>query len=226
MELDILAFAAHRDDIEISSGGTLARMTALGRKVGVCDMSQGEMGTHGDVESRAREAETASRILKLEVRRNLEIPDAGLFNTRENRIKVVEVLRELRPRVVMMPAADYRHPDHNIMPEIIRDACFLSGLRKFHTGEAHRPKKIVWTHGPRMERHPSFVIDVTDQIETKLKAIFAYESQRPLMDELEDRVRSGARQYGFMIGKKYGEGFMQQEPFEVGDLTEISGQSI
>src|SRR5262249_26073416 len=131
MPLDLLAFAAHRDDIEITCGGLLVKMAEKGYKVGACDLTQGEMGTLGSAAEREAECAEASRIMGLSVRVNCELPDAAVFNTREYQNRIVEVLREQRPKVVVLPGHEQRHPDHRVTPQLVFDACFFAGLEKF-----------------------------------------------------------------------------------------------
>src|SRR5262245_13722646 len=146
MALDILAFAAHRDDTEITCGGLLARMVEKGYRVGACDLTQGEMGTLGSAPEREAECREATRILGLAVRLNCALPDSGVFNTREYQTRVVEVLREHKPKVVVLPGPEQRHPDHRITPQLVFDACYFAGLEKFGAGPKHRPQKILYCH--------------------------------------------------------------------------------
>lgn len=240
MKLDILAFAAHRDDLEITCGGTLAKLAEQGHSVGACDLTEGEMGTRGSAAERQAEAEEASRILGLKVRVNAGLPDAGLFNTREQQLRVVEILRRHRPAVVILPALDQRHPDHATCPRLVFDACYFAGLAKFpdlkhDAGRAHRPRKIVWVHTHYTAAPPTFVVNVTDQMKKKLASVLAYGTQFPEQGEpgkpspreqMEDWIRSRSRSYGLMIGKTYGEGFIQRETVEVEDLGKLQGVSI
>jgi len=240
MNLDVLAFAAHRDDLEITCGGTLARLAEQGHSVGACDLTEGEMGTRGSAAERLAESEEAARILGLKARVNCGLPDAGLFNVREQQLKVIEVLRRFRPSVVLLPALEQRHPDHATAPRIVFDACYFSGLAKFpdlkhDAGRAHRPRKIYWVHNSYTPAPPTFVVDVTAQMEKKVASILAYRTQFPdkadpgkpaPRAEMEEWVRSRATAYGLMIGKKAGEGFIQREAVEVEDLVKVLGKSI
>jgi len=240
MNLDVLAFAAHRDDLEITCGGTLARLAEQGHAVGACDLTEGEMGTRGSAADRLAEAEEAARILGLKARVNCGLPDAGLFNVREQQLKVVEILRRFRPSVVLLPALEQRHPDHATAPRIVFDACYFAGLAKFpdlkhDAGRAHRPRKIFWVHNSYASAPPTFVVDVTAQMEKKVASILAYRTQFPDKSdpgkpvpraEMEEWVRSRATAYGLMIGKKSGEGFIQREAVEVEDLFQVPGKSI
>jgi bacillithiol biosynthesis deacetylase BshB1 len=226
MTLDLLAFAAHRDDIEITCGGTLIRMVEQGYKVGACELTQGEMGTRGSSEERRAEAEEGGKILGLAARINCGFPDAGLFNTREFQERIVEILREYRPQVVILPGPQQRHPDHRITPQIVYDACFLSGLEKFGRGEKFRPRKILHVHTSYEERRPTFVVDITDQMERKIASVLAYRTQFPDPERVNVWLKGMARAYGLMIGATYGEGFLQREVMRVDDVVAIPGTSI
>src|SRR5262245_11094534 len=237
MKLDVLAFAAHRDDLEITCGGTLAKLVEQGRTVGACDLTEGEMGTRGTAEDRASEAEEAGRILGLKVRVNAGLPDAGLFNTREQQLRVVEILRQYKPAVVILPALDQRHPDHATCPRIVFDACYFGGLAKFpdlkhQPARAHRPRKTLWVHTPYTPSRPTLVANVTAQLAKKLESVLAYRSQfpekgesgkAPPREQIEEWIRSRGRAYGLMIGKTYGEGFIQRETVEVEDVATLPG---
>ena len=197
--IDILALAAHRDDVEQTCGGTLLKMAEHGYRTGILDLTQGEMGTRGTAEDRAREAEEAARILKVSWRRALDIPDGRVENTWENRMKVVRVLRELRPRVLILPFWEGRHPDHYAASVLGYEAAFLSGLAKLAISDQrsaisknplgaqddgedvgatlpHRPFKIIYASLYRDVR-PSFVVDITDQFEARFRSLMAYHSQ-------------------------------------------------
>jgi bacillithiol biosynthesis deacetylase BshB1 len=227
MALDLLAFAAHRDDTEITCGGLLRRMVEKGYSVGACDLTQGEMGTLGSAPERKAECEEATRILGLSARVNCELPDSGLFNTREFQSRVVEVLREHRPKVVVLPGPEQRHPDHRITPQLVFDACFFAGLEKFGKGPKHRPTKILYCHNQQFDdRRPSFIVDVTAQIEKKIAAVLAYKTQFPDRDKMAEWLRARARSYGMMIGTTYGEGYVQREVMQVDDVVTLPGASI
>src|ERR1700690_4107205 len=206
--IDILAIAAHRDDVEQTCGGTLLRMAERGRPTAILDLTQGEMGTRGTVEDRAREAAEAARILKVSWRHALDIPDGRVENTWENRLKVVRVLREQRPRVLILPYWEGRHPDHYTSSVLGYEAAFISGLAKLpEEGSAHRPFKIIYASLYRDVR-PTFVVDITDQFETRFESLMAYKSQFtdqdvgsgifPAQKEIRARVESIARYYGML----------------------------
>ncbi len=226
MPLDLLAFAAHRDDIEITCGGLLVRMAEKGYRVGACDLSQGEMGTLGSAAERKAESEEAARIMGLAVRVNAEFPDAAVFNTREYQARVVDLLREHRPKVVVLPGREQRHPDHRITPELVFDACYFAGLEKFGKGAKHRPHKILYCHTSFEERKPTFVVDVSAQMEKKVAAVLAYRSQFPDREKTGEWLRARARSYGLMIGTTYGEGYTQREVMQVDDVVALPVASI
>ena len=226
MSLDILAFAAHRDDIEITCGGLLLRMVEKGYRVGACDLTQGEMGTRGSAPERKAESEEASKILGLAVRVNCGLPDAGVINIREYQDRVVEVLREHRPKVVVLPGPEQRHPDHRETPRLVYDGCFLSGLEKFGKGEKVRPQKILYCHSSREDRKPSFVVDITDQMEKKLASILAYKTQFEDKEKLVGWIRGMASTYGMLIGTTYGEGYIQREAMEIDDVVSLPVPSM
>lgn len=244
--LDVLAIAAHRDDIEQTCGGTLLKMAQRGQRTGILDLTQGEMGTRGTAGSRASEAREAARILQVSFRHALDIPDGRVENTWENRLKIARVLREQRPRVVILPYWLGRHPDHYTCSILGYEACFLAGLSKLEllaqTGgtEAlplppHRPFKIVYA-SLYYDVRPSFVVDITNQFEARLESIYAYQSQYsdqqagssdfPAHAEIRDRVATMAGYYGMLAGVKYAEPFVQKEIGLVDDLTLIPVKSI
>lgn len=234
--LDILAIAAHRDDIEQTCGGTLLKMSQAGRRTGILDLTQGEMGTRGTAEDRAREAAAAANILKVCWRAALDIPDARVENTWENRVKIAHVIREQRPKVVILPYWLGRHPDHYTASTLGYEACFLAGLRKLDLpGECHRPFKIIYAT-LYYDVRPTFVVDITDQFEQRLESVYVYESQFadqeagskdfPARAEIRGRVEAMARFYGMLAGVKYAEPFLQKEVGLVDDLMQIPVKSI
>jgi bacillithiol biosynthesis deacetylase BshB1 len=234
--LDVLAIAAHRDDVEQTCGGTLLRMKALGLRTGILDLTQGEAGTRGSAAERAAEAADAARILKVDTREALDIPDGRVENTYENRIKIAAVLRRLRPRVVILPYWTGRHPDHYTASTLGYEACFLAGLAKIDTGAPpHRPFKIVYA-SLYADVRPSFVVDISDYIDPRFAALMAYRSQYANQDsggslfvpeeEIRERTLAMARHYGLLAGVRYAEPFVQKEIGLVDDLTLIPVQSI
>jgi bacillithiol biosynthesis deacetylase BshB1 len=236
--LDILAIAAHRDDVEQTCGGTLLKMAQRGYRTGILDLTQGEMGTRGTAEDRAREAEAAAKILQVCWRRALDIPDGRVENNFENRLKVAQVIREQRPRVVILPYWQGRHPDHYTASTLGYEACFLAGLAKLDSSGGatpHRPFKIIYAT-LYYDVRPTFVVDITEQFEARLESLMAYKSQFsdqqagadifPAQAEIRARVEAMARYYGLLAGVTYAEPFLQKEVGLVEDLTEIPVKSI
>jgi bacillithiol biosynthesis deacetylase BshB1 len=233
---DVLAIAAHRDDVEQTCGGTLLRMAARGLRTAILDLTRGEAGTRGTADDRAREAAEAARLLGVGRREALDLPDGAIENTYENRIRIVRVLRELRPRVVILPYWQARHPDHAIVASLGYEACFLSGLAKYDSKlPPHRPFKIVYA-SLYADVRPSFIVDITPFIEQRHSALMAYKSQYANQaagstlfvpeEEIRERTFAEARHYGLLAGVRYGEPFVQKEPGLVDDLTLIPVQSI
>jgi N-acetylglucosamine malate deacetylase 1 len=297
--LDILAIAAHRDDVEQTCGGTLLKMAQRGYRTGILDLTQGEMGTRGTAEERAREATEAARILRVSWRHALDIPDGRVENTWENRLKVARVIREQRPRVVILPYWEGRHPDHYTTSKLGYEACFVAGLAKLDVGQAlssqhsafsqgktadvgatvganvsigvgaaagtgvdgtveghgfsraeknqeaaalaaeglpaHRPFKIIYAT-LYYDIRPTFVVDITDQFETRFQSLIAYKSQFtdqeagkdffPAQADIHARTEAMARFYGMMGGVTYAEPFLQKEVGLVEDLLQIPVKSI
>ncbi len=237
MDLDALAFGAHPDDVELSCGGTLAALAALGHKAGLVTLTRGEMGTRGSAEIRAREFDAAAEILDLAAHRMLDIPDARVEGTWDNKLKIMEVLRAFRPRIVFAPYWVERHPDHEQTSHLVRQAAFLSGLKKIETGTpAFRPHKVIY-YQSRFEFTPSFIVDITASHDRKMRAVRAYESQffLPGRDEpggggttigrpeFLDRIEARDRHWGAKIGVKYGEAFFVQEAIQVRDPVAFFG---
>ena len=233
---DVLAIAAHRDDVEQTCGGTLLRMAARGLRTAILDLTRGEAGSRGTAEDRAREAGEAGRILGVGWREALDMPDGSIENTYENRLRIVHVLRRLRPRVVILPYWQARHPDHAIVAPLGYQACFLSGLAKIETDAApFRPFKIVYA-SLYSDVRPSFVVDITPFIEQRHTALMAYRSQYANQaagsaifvpeEEIRERTFAEARHYGLLGGVKYGEPFVQKEVGLVDDLTLLPVQSL
>ncbi len=250
MPLDILALAAHRDDVEQTCGGTLLKMAERGYRTGILDLTQGEMGTRGTAEDRASEADEAARILKVSWRHALDIPDGRVENTWENRLKVARLIREQRPRVLILPYWEGRHPDHYTASVLGYEASFLAGLAKLavsrqpsalteHATDSssapHRPFKIIYASLYRDVR-ATFVVDISDQFETRFRALMAYKSQYtdqeagsgifPAQKEIRARIESMARFYGKLAGVTYAEPFVQKEVGLVDDVMAIPVKSI
>jgi bacillithiol biosynthesis deacetylase BshB1 len=238
MTLDLLAIAAHPDDVELTCGGTLLKSRSQGHKTGILDLTAGEMGTRGTPEIRAREAAAAARILNVSWRGTINVPDSDVQPSRQHKLALARVIRELRPRAVILPYWEARHPDHYHASTLGYEGCFLAGLKQLPLeGEPYRPFKIVYcTSFEGML--PTFIVDITKQYETRRRAILAYRSQfRPAkserkqrvflaIDELDSRMDLLARHYGAMIGVKYGEPFLQKEPMQVEDLVNLPVRSI
>lgn len=236
-QVDVLAVAPHPDDAELICGGTLIRAADQGHRTGVLDMTRGEMGTRGTPEIRAAEAERAAGVLGLAVRANAGFPDAGILNTQDTRTKLAGWIRRLAPRVVILPFMTGRHPDHRVAAELGRDACFLAGLSQFGEGSPHRPEKILYAMSFREDPvKPTFVVDISDQMERKLEAVACYESQFdgakaageafPTGQPLADLLRTKNGHYGSLIRQAYGEPFYTEETMEVGDITELGARSL
>ena len=233
---DVIAIAAHRDDVEQTCGGTLLRAGSRGLRTAILDLTQGEAGTRGTAGDRAKEAADAAKVLGVQWREALDLPDGAIANTLENRLKIVRVLREVRPRVVILPYWQARHPDHSIVASLGYEACFLSGLAKIDTGtEPHRPFKIVYA-SLYADVRPSFIVNITPFIEQRHAALMAYQSQYANQprgsalfvpeEEIRERTFAEARHYGLLAGVKYGEPFVQKEVGLVDDLTLLPVQSI
>ena len=237
--IDILAIAAHRDDVEQTCGGTLLAMNVRGWSTGILDLTRGESGTRGTAADREREANAAARILKVAHREALDLPDGSVQNTYENRLKIAGVLRRLRPRVVILPYWQGRHPDHYTTATLGYEASFVSGLAKVETpGEQnlpHRPFKILYA-SLYADVRPTFVVDITPHVEERLQALMAYRSQYTSQaegsrlfvpeDEIRKRTLAEARHYGLLAGVRYGEPFVQKEVGLVEDLMLVPVQSI
>ncbi|HUB28216.1 MAG TPA: bacillithiol biosynthesis deacetylase BshB1 [Terracidiphilus sp.] len=233
---DVLAIAAHRDDIEQTCGGTLLRMAARGLRTAILDLTRGEAGTRGTAEERGREAAEAAKLLGVGWRDALDLPDGAIENTFDNRVKIARVLRQLRPRVVILPYWQARHPDHAIVATLGYEACFLAGLKKIETGtEPFRPFKIVYA-SLYADVRPSFIVDITPFVERRHEALMAYKSQYanqssggslfvPL-EEIRERTFAEARHYGLLAGVQFGEPFVQKEVGLIDDLTLLPVQSI
>jgi N-acetylglucosamine malate deacetylase 1 len=236
MNLDVLAIAAHPDDVEQTCGGTLIRMAELGYRTGVLDLTAGDMGTRGTPEERVAESELAARHLLLAWRGNLRMPDARLENSLPARMTLAVKIRELKPRVVILPYWQARHPDHYRAGELGYEACFLAGLRKLDPySEPHRPFKILYS-SLYADVKPSFIVDISAQFERRMSALLSYASQYggtgqgsdlfPAEQEIRERLGAIARFYGNLIGVRYGEPFVVKEAIEVGDIVAMPVRSI
>ena len=238
MPIDLLAIAAHRDDVELTCAGTLLKARRRGYATGILDLSAGETGTRGSADLRAAEAAKAAEVLGVSERRNAGLPDAGLHNTDEMRRVVVEHLRHFRPRTVILPYPVGRHPDHRVAAELARDACFLSGLAKYPaSGEAHRPAKILHALAYREDPvKPTFVVDISEEFEGKMAAIRCYASQFdgakaageifPTGQDLYALVETQNAHYGSLIRARYGEPFWTPETIAVDDVVTLAVRSM
>ena len=237
MRLDLLAIAAHPDDVELSCGGTLIKMAQRGYKTGILDLTAGEMGTRGTPELRAREAARAAKLLGVAWRGTLGVPDSDVQGSRQHKLRLAAVIRQYRPRTVILPYWEARHPDHYHASTLGYEGCFLAGLKALPLeGAAYRPFKILYST-VYAEVRPTFVVDITKQFERRRKAILAFASQfRPAkggqsdvflaIDRLEDDMNQLARHFGQMIGVKYGEPFLTKELMSVDDVVEMPVRSI
>jgi N-acetylglucosamine malate deacetylase 1 len=234
--LDILAIAAHPDDVEQTCGGTLIRMSEAGYRTGVLDLTAGDMGSRGTPEIRLKEADAAACKLQLAWRGNMRLPDARLENTVSVRMSLAAEIRHLRPRVVILPYWEARHPDHYRASEIGSESCFLSGLKKLDEEvPPHRPHKIIYS-SLYANVTPSFVVDISAQFERRMSALFAYDSQYgqvpdaadlfPQQKEIRERLSAIARFYGNLIGVEYGEPFVIKEAMRIDDITTMGVRSL
>jgi N-acetylglucosamine malate deacetylase 1 len=234
--LDLLAIAAHPDDVEQTCGGTMLAMAEKGYRAGIIDLTAGDMGTRGTPELRVAESQEAARILLAAYRENLHMPDARLENSLAGRITIAAKIRELRPRVVILPYWEGRHPDHYRAGEMAYEGCFLAGLAKLDPyTEPHRPYKVIYSsiYAPVT---PSFVVDISPQFERRMASLMAYRSQYgnglegsglfPSGPEVRERLASIARYYGNLIGCKYGEPFVVKEMMRVDDVIAMGVQSF
>jgi N-acetylglucosamine malate deacetylase 1 len=254
--IEILAIAAHRDDVEQTCGGTLLKAAQRGQTTAILDLTRGEMGTRGTAEERANEAAEAAKLLHVSWRGALDIPDTQVENSHENRLKIARVIRMLRPKVVILPYWEARHPDHAKASPLGYEACFLAGLKKLNLSAGseeslsitlqadsreltadspHRPFKILYA-SLYADLRPTFVVDITDHFEARLQSLLAYKSQYAQQaegsqlfvpeKEIRSRMETMARFYGLLAGVEYAEPFIQKEVGLIEDLTAIPVQSI
>ncbi|MGH2575774.1 MAG: bacillithiol biosynthesis deacetylase BshB1 [Ignavibacteria bacterium] len=231
MKLDALFFSAHPDDIELSCGGTVVKLVKMGKKIGVIDLTQGELGTRGSKEIRQKELKNASKIMGIQARENLNLKDGNIEENFKNKLKVISIIRHYKPEIVFLPYYKDRHPDHIHASNLVKESSFYSGLRKINTKRskqsqaAYRPKKCIF-YMQTYTFEPSFIIDITAEFETKMKAVKCYSSQfynprskepatfiseKKFLEYLEAR----ARFYGFQIGTKYGEPYFVEEKLKL-----------
>ena len=237
MKLDILAIGAHPDDVELGCGATLAKEIAKGKKVGILDLTRGELGTRGTAEIRDTEAKASAELLGIHMRHNLEFSDGFFVNNVSHQLEVIKMIRKYRPELVLCNAIDDRHIDHGKGARLVAEACFLSGLRRIeticggHKQHAWRPVNVFpYIQWKNLE--PDFVVDVSEYIEIKTRAIMAYGSQfyDPKSKEPEtpissknfiDSVLYRARDLGRLVGVGYGEGFTAERYVAVKDLDSL-----
>ena len=238
MSVDLLAVAAHRDDVELTCSGTLIRAADAGYRTGILDLTAGESGTRGSAALRGEEAERAAHVMGVKERRNAGLPDAHIQNTEETRRIVVAQIRHFAPRVVILPFPVGRHPDHRLASELTRDACFLAGLARFEAeGTPHRPHKILYALAYREDPvKPTFVVNVSEQFARKMEAIRCYASQFdgakaageifPTGQDLYALVETQSRHYGSLIRRAHGEPFFTHETVEIDDVLTLGVQSM
>jgi len=234
MKLDILALAAHRDDVEQTCGGTLLRMAEEGAATGILDLTAGETGTRGSAVERGMEAAHAAELLRVQWRGTLGLPDGGLEVNREAKLRIVQVIRETQPRILIVPYPRGRHPDHYTAGTLGYEAAFMAGLKKLEidgsSAPAFRPHTVIYASLYANER-PSFIVDISRQFEARMESLLAYVSQYrdqkegstifPEAADVRARVESLARTYGMMIGVTYGEPFLSPTPLRAGDLRQL-----
>lgn len=246
MKLDVLIFAAHPDDAELGMGGTIAKLTSANLKVGIIDLTKGEMGTRGTVEIRQTEAFKAASLLKLAIRENFHIKDGEISDTKENLMKIIISIRKYRPRFIFAPYFNDRHPDHVELSKLVKKAYFFSGLAKIKTFEKdsaqefYRPQRLFY-YMQTYKFEPNYIVDISETFELKMKSVYAYSSQfyNPESKEPEtfisqprffDYIEARAKFYGFQIGTDYAEPFYCEEnlPFDIiGALSEkVTGHKV
>ncbi len=243
MTLDAMFFGAHPDDVELSAGGTAAKLAKLGYKIGICDLTRGEAGTRGSADMRDKEAQDAAKILGAVVRENLALPDTEFQNTRENQLKVIRLIRTYCPEFIFIPYWDDRHPDHVRASGLLREAAYYAGLAKIITEEngkpqtAFRPRRTIYTPARYLfsrDAGTSFIVDITETFEIKLKSMAAFASQFYNPDyrskepqtfistpEFREAIEARARHFGSLIDKKYGEIFLTRENIGTGDPIKL-----
>jgi bacillithiol biosynthesis deacetylase BshB1 len=231
--IDILAIAAHRDDVELTCGGTLIKAVGLGRTTAVIDLTQGELGTRGSAQLRGEEADRAAHVMGLTARENMGLPDGGVVNDPETRARLAVMIRQFAPAVVVAPSMRGKHPDHTVSSQLIRDACFVAGLKKVEPQvPVHRPRKVIHCLAYREDHvKPTFVVDITDTFEKKLEAVRCYSSQFdeavqagevfPNGEPLYDIIRHHAAHYGSLIRTRYGEPFFTTETMRADDIAAL-----
>jgi bacillithiol biosynthesis deacetylase BshB1 len=236
--VDILAIAAHRDDVELTCAGTLIKAASFGRTTAVIDLTAGELGSRGSAALRGEEASRAAAVMGLAARENLGLPDGGVINSPETRAALAVAIRRFAPKVVIAPSLRGKHPDHTVSAQLIRDACFVAGLKKVAPDvAAHRPKKLIHCLAYREDNvKPTFVVDITGEFERKLEAVKCYSSQFdeatqageafPNGEPLYDIIRHQAAHYGSLIRTQYGEPFFTMETMRFDDVAALEVASF
>jgi bacillithiol biosynthesis deacetylase BshB1 len=236
-KIDVLAFGAHPDDVELGCGGTLYKLVQLGYSTGIIDLTEGEKGSRGTVEERYKESRKSAKTLKVSLRENLKIPDGAIEINKENEFKIIEIIRQTTPTIVLAPYPNDRHPDHVHAGNLVTEAAFYAGLAKIESDfPRHRPNRIVY-YLTTYEFEPSFVVDISRQFSTKLKALQAYQSQfynpnwpgedtfvssKWFMEAVEFR----ARHFGWTAGVKYGEPFWIRERLALEDIVSLFKKTV
>lgn len=226
--VDVIAFSPHPDDAEMGCGGLLLKMKAKGYTTGIVDLTRAELSTNGDPETRAIETSEASRILGLDIRDNLELEDGNIVNDKESRLKVIDVIRKYRPRLVLMSYGVDRHPDHENSFKLLKDAIFISGLEKFRTGLAAWRPSIVINYMLHFEFAPTFIVDITEYYDRKFRAVAAYRSQFYSDEEKKvmtfisskyffDVINSRHQCHGLKVMSRYGEPYYTDFKIRIDD---------
>lgn len=228
-KLDILAIGAHADDVEIGMGGTIAKYTSKGKKIGICDLTKAELSTNGTVELRLQEAANAAELLGVTVRETLDLPDRGIYIKEEYIKKVASVIRQYRPKLLFVPYFEDRHPDHGNCARLVEEAVFSAGIRKFDTGDGLLPHRVESTYYYMINgfHKPDFLIDISNHMEKKKMSLQAYVSQfvkndssydTPLVNGYIEYVEARERLFGKDAGVAFAEGFKTKTPLVIGDL--------
>jgi len=236
MKLDYLVFGAHPDDVELFCGGTICKISTSGKSIGIVDLTRGEKGSRGTPEEREKEAEKSAKVLGVKIRENLHIPDTELVNNRENQLKIIKVLRQYKPEIIIIPYRKARHPDHKDAHYLINDAVYYSGLLNIKTENSpYRPRTTI-CYLNNFEVIPSFIIDISNEFTKKIEALKTYKTQFFNLDykgyqtlissgKFFEFVETKAKFYGFMISKDYGEPFIVDTPFELKEIDNFLKQS-
>lgn len=232
MELDILALGTHPDDVELFCGGTIIKMVRQGHKLGIIDLTEGELSTRGNVETRKKELQQAAKILKIKIRENLKLTDGNLVNSADHRLQIIERIRKFRPRIVLIPYWADRHPDHENASKLLSESCFYSGLSKIKsTFPEFRPQYIIYYFHHWVEK-PTFIVDISEEFAKKMEAIKAYKSQfydpgsKEPQTYISDKsflksIETRARYFGYQIGVDFGEPFLVKSVLKIDNLLNI-----